>query len=265
MEFELVSDLHIESWKNSPPHWPETGGSDTLLIVGDTSNSTAVTAETIRGIAQHYKRVLVTTGNHEASATSPGMAPRELTNCLKRLGVYNVWNLEDGPIKIRDTAFCGACGWWDYSTDGSEEYTANRIKSWSGLDGAGRKRWAAATRTLGLKDLVRMTQWTHKLEADPSIARIVCATHTPPRRELITDEYPPGPLAAKGAYCHSRMADSALTPKVKMWVFGHNHEEQDTVLESSAGDKCRYISHPRGQPWDFSRWIYSPLRVKVPP
>jgi predicted MPP superfamily phosphohydrolase len=114
MEFQLASDLHLESWGgiNAPRAAYPEARADVLVLAGDTYNAVAPDfKEIVRRIAEPFRLVLFVPGNHEYYGSPVAMSTietqmREACNSLDHVLYFN-----QASLRLGTTQFVGATMW----------------------------------------------------------------------------------------------------------------------------------------------------------
>ncbi len=85
------------------------------------------------------------------------------------------------------------------------------------------------------------------------VDKIVVVTHVACHPDMCTSHYP-GPKIRNGLYGNAMFMPIAekYADKIKYWINGHSHDHAEA---SRYGIK--FISNPRGRPYDFNRIDYS--------
>lgn len=235
MQFDLVSDLHVDAWPHTFPVRP----SKLLVVAGDVSDSPRLTARVLRDLTKHYRKVLFVDGNHESYAhpESPHRTVSSMQGAISRLAPRFRSKIHylstDGPFVHRGVAFIGRNGWWTREGDPEAGVAALEARSLLG---------EAA-----------------QVESMPGVKQIVVVTHTPSH---------PGAVVLGGyirtknqaeMYCNRHMAELQRFSKARLFVFGHNHTPIDRDIAGR-----HYVAHPRGRPGDYDgNENYTPLTIRM--
>ena len=258
MQFDLISDLHIERWSHDKQiNWEGLGTSLVAVIAGDVSLDLNTTYSTVLEISKHYRHTIFVDGNHEhAGKGNIHARKQEIAN---RFGKYrNISYLFKNTLVLDGTAFIGANGWYSY--DFCEPYIS--------------KQDCIDTLVMSGKDQdVLMEQWNTAIEdaeflssavmncsADSSIKDIVLITHTLPHQDLTWmpsyDDI--ASLGLQGSSYLQTVSDHDVNSKIKVWCYGHVHQANDRTI-----DGIRYVSNPRGLPGQTgAQEIYYPKYIK---
>lgn len=260
MQFDLISDLHLDLWKENIKDWRGLGTSLTCVCAGDVSRDLNLTAGFLRHLCDSYEQVIFIDGNHEHFRKYDQIehTTEKIYDLTKKL--KNFTYLSDSSLVINKTAFIGSNGWWTFDfpelsgaanrIDVMEEYCAHDKRT---------MREAIQIWTQAQEQAEFLSDVVEKLQTNDDIGEIVIVTHTVPRQELA---YRPsnGDMFAWGKIGNSSMInvlDNDVEGKISTWCFGHNHPyEVDQML-----DGVRYVCHARGRPDDCPSGSYYPKLI----
>jgi len=261
MDFDLISDLHIDQWpQDRKINFKGLGTSLTCVVAGDVSSSLIKTREFLYELADNYKQVLFVDGNHEHK---PGYS-KIYQNCewleeelSKKRNITYLW---DSTCIFGSTAIVGTNGWWTF------DYCEPIVSRLEQIDSFCREE--------NLPEKIAIEIWDeaiengeflqniiHEFNSTDIIENIVVITHTLPRKDIITT------LPNMTSYDLTKLCNSTLMDikkidtknKIKVWCFGHYH----TAACDINIDGVRYISHPRGTPADSLFPIYYPKLITL--
>ena len=259
INFDLVSDLHIDHWGPSYElDWLHSQKSDTLVIAGDTSDYIDITCEYLHKLTHYYTNVLVIDGNHEHQYNMENLAEsiQYWKACVSQtLATY----LGDTQPIINGVKFIGVCGWWSFDfgvPNVNVVQTMNKGKQEYGLTDV----IIANQLQQSLIDANHLLNLMVQATLDPNVQDIVVVTHSIPHASCISwNRYPPD-LDMVGCYGNSRYQwtlDADINEKCRYWVFGHNHDTKNIPYGN-----LRFVSNPRGRREDWNRITYQVLNIK---
>lgn len=265
MQFDLVSDLHIDRWEpDQQVQWQGLGTSLVCVVAGDVSDDLDLTVYELMRISKAYKTVFFVDGNHEHQFSYNKITANEayLTEKITKL-CRNVVYLNRRMATIGDTLFVGTNNWWSFDFGEprvSKEtciQTFNDVAHKHGID----HTFYNTMNDIAIEHAFFIHACVAKAQRMDHIKKIVVITHTLPHKDLISWGIYPGSDKYVGmygnSYCeHIRMHDTQN--KLHTWVFGHNHDEKDMTI-----DGVRYVSNPRGRPADMNREVYFPKVITV--
>ena len=251
--FDVVSDLHIDQWdlnvKNKYPcgevkHFPcEWKDSDIKLLVvaGDVSDDVDISLDYLNKVSEYYDKILFVDGNHEHVVVYPDLYTTEnINNKIKNEKI--VYLPENDYIHDR-TVFIGCCGWWDYDTMTNFDDHKTYFDIWI-------PPFQPSQALKFAENVVQRSKLEHRHLHDKlksysqsdDIDTIIIVTHTLPQPkfgERTSTEF------------NSKFQDLFQYPKLKKWIFGHTHSQNDETYKN-----VHLFSNPRGRPEDYDREQY---------
>lgn len=263
MQFDLISDLHIDRWE---PHrqldYTAMKRSPYLILAGDISDDPQVSLAELKKIAAAWadphdparKTVFFVPGNHEHQHTLPhiGRVDAELAADFSR--IPNVAYLPLGAVRIGEIAIVGCNGWWDFRFREPEMNQREAMESFAdGWDRGMEKCQAIAN--AARRDAEWLRVQIGALSLDPGVQSIIVVTHTLPDVRLTSPGLYPKALDHLVGYGNHGMREARaadLSDKIRFWAFGHNHDDKLAMMNG-----ILYASNPRGRPKDFNRVEYS--------
>ncbi len=261
MDFDLISDLHIDQWPaDQKINFKGLGTSLNCIVAGDVSQSIYTTRDFLYQLSDYYKQVIFVDGNHEHKPDYSDI----LSNCewlekelSKKKNITYLW---DSTAVFGSTAIVGTNGWWTF------DYCDPLISRLEQIDffcndynlphHVAVNIWDEA-----IENSEFLTNIVHEFNKVEKIEDIVVITHTLPRKDLIIPaQYMNTTDLAK---LHNSQFEEVLkvdvNGKIKTWCFGHYHAEAcDKEL-----DGIRYVSNPRGRPDDSIFPVYYPKLITL--
>lgn len=261
MQFDLVSDLHVDFWDDETNRdWLSHKKSDILVVAGDTSDNPGITFDFLNELCQHYKTVMYVDGNHEHQKNLDRVFKSDLQFRKDSLAFCDAFYLPTKDVIIDDVAFVGANGWWSFDfgvPNMPKEDCVRHYQEVTGFTNASLDE----QKSIAHRDADYLYDKIASLSGNPKIKSIIIVTHTLPHRSCISwNEYPPDKhfTGLYGNTRHEEVLDYNHKNKLGHWIFGHNHDQKNLVHGST-----RLISNPRGRPSDYNREIYRPLTITV--
>ena len=258
MDFDLISDLHVDQWPDKKFLFKGIGTSLTCVVAGDVSRNLATTRNFLYQLADSYNQVIFVDGNHEHKNDYSSIAKNceWIENELNKKS--NITYLWDSTCVFGSTAIVGTNGWWSFDY---LEPTFSRLEQ---ID--------AFCELENVPENIAINIWDEAIENSEFlcniidefnktdlIEEIVVITHTLPHKNLIT----PPPNITSGMLTKlynsnlNEVFNVDINKKISTWCFGHAHSEAvDKTI-----DNVRYISHPRGCPEDTLFPVYYPKLV----
>jgi predicted phosphodiesterase len=256
--FDLISDLHVETWDQFD--WTGQPTSAHCVVAGDISKDRKLMAETLKHLGKCYQGVFFIDGNdeHRNYLEDIGGSYRELSRYVDRF--KNVVFMQDNVVIVNGVAFLASNGWWSYDLDPTvdRDQTCNWFQHRYGVSST----VAPTIANLALNDAAYMSHSVKKLQMHQDVKAIVMITHTVPNPTLINHD-----MELEGHYRfntsgnpHLQMALNQDTEnKIKAWCFGHYHRPVDRTING-----IRYVNNCRGRgntPWCQS--AYYPKRITI--
>lgn len=259
MAFDLISDLHVETWDTFD--WEGQPTSPYCVVAGDVSRDPEIVMETLEHLGQQYAGVFYIDGNdeHRFYLEDVGNSYRVLTEAIK--DIPNVVYMQDNVVIINGVALLATNGWWTYDfdptmdVDQSLEWYRNKVgitqSAASGISG------------VAYHDAAYIINSVNKLQVQKDVNSIVLVSHTVPAPWIVEhdldfiDNYRVNVMGNR----HLQMAlDEDTENKIKAWCFGHYHKSVDREF---AG--IRYVSNPRGRGGDqqWNQNPYYPKRIEI--
>lgn len=256
MQFDLISDLHIEFWKKNI-EWKGLGTSLVAVIAGDVSQDLDLAYHTVVEISKHYRHVIYVDGNHEHQKLGGINSRRD--GIQEQLEKYrNITYLYRNTVVLDSTAFVGCNGWFSYDFCEpmmSKQECIYRMEQEGHDQQVLFEQWEMA-----MEDADHMANVISNLNADANVKDIVLVTHTVPNRLL---SFYPGDdqihkLGVQGSSFLENIPRSNTRNKIKVWAFGHVHQQVDHTIEG-----IRYVCNPRGIPAHGNQTVYYPKFIKM--
>lgn len=261
MNFDLISDLHIDLWDaDQKLNFKGLGTSLNCIVAGDVSKKLTTTRDFLFQLSHHYKQVIFVDGNHEHKPDYSNI----VKNCewleeelSKKSNITYLW---DSTCVFDNVAIVGTNGWWSF------DYSEPHIPKYEQIDDFCRLYDCPNDIAIRIWDesiengefLYNIVSEFNKAEM---INEIVVVTHTLPRKDLITisNNMQTADLAKMYSSNLSRVLEADVNGKITTWCFGHYHDEAcDRTI-----DGIRYISNPRGRPDDSIFPIYYPKLITL--
>lgn len=238
MRLLVLSDLHLEVWRDFAPKFDITVSKpDIVILAGDIhtkARAPAWAARVFPGIP-----VLYVSGNHEFYGGALDQASDAIRKeCEKYSNVHYLDCDEYIALGIR---FLGVTLWTDFDLFGSDHRSSAMVDSGNVMNDYRQIRIACAgyrkMRPLDTAQLhATQRSWLDRKLSDPFEGPTVVITHMAPSNKSITPEYAADPVSAAFA---SNMED--LVSKANLWIHGHTHTSFDYVL-----NQCRVVANPLG-------------------
>lgn len=257
--FDLISDLHVETWPNFD--WTGQATAPYCVVAGDVARDRDVLIDTLTHLGKCYPGgVFYIDGNeeHKDYYEDLGDSYRDLYHRVNQ--IKNVVYLQDNVVIANGVAILGTNAWWTYDFDPcmSVDQSIMHIQEHFHISNS------AATSITGIAyhDAAYMIKSVGKLQKHSEAKAIVVVSHTVPAPWLIAhdpDLVDTWRFNGMGNSHISRAIDEDTENKIKMWCFGHYHRSVDQQLGG-----IQYLSNPRGRgntPWHQS--TFYPRRIEI--
>lgn len=260
--FDLISDLHLETWPDRGFDWTGMATSQFALVAGDIAKDRAVVIKTLEHLARCYRMVFYIDGNeeHKQFMSDLSYSYRDLSKSLNRL--HNVTYLQENVAVLGHVAILATNGWWSFDADPYIDVA--QCEAWwhERMLITGYPSNADIVRELSRTDASYMLRSVEKLQRHQDVKHIVLMTHTVPRSDLIDHD-----LDLEGNYRFNCMTNSLMDAallrdserKIHTWCFGHYHSHVDRMLEG-----VRYVNNCRGRgDTEYRQPVYYPKRIEI--
>jgi hypothetical protein len=257
--FDLISDLHIETWPNFD--WTGQATAPYCIVAGDVARDRDVLIDALTHLGKCYPGgVFYIDGNeeHKDYYEDLGHSYSDLYQQVSQ--IKNVAYLQDNVVIVNGVAILGTNGWWTYDFDPhmSVEQSVMHVQEHFHISNS------AAVNITGIAyhDAAYLIKSVEKLQKHSEVKAIVLVSHTVPAPWLIahdTDLVDTWRFNGMGNTHIVKAIDADTENKIKMWCFGHYHRPTDRPL----GD-IQYISNPKGRgntPWSQS--AFYPRRIEI--
>jgi hypothetical protein len=256
--FDLISDLHIETWDSFD--WSGQATSPYCIVAGDVARDRDVLRQTLQHLGTCYQGVFYIDGNdeHRYTLDNLGDSYRFLDRTLDN--IKNVIYLQDNVVIINGVAILATNGWWSYDMDPALDYDQSqlwyqdRMQILSGT--------ADAITGLAFNDATYMINSIKKLQTHQDVRAIVLVTHTVPAPWIVNhdiDLVDTWRFNCMGNPHLQLILNEDTENKIHTWCFGHYHKSVDRVHNG-----IRYVNNCRGRGnTEWSQPAYYPKRITV--
>lgn len=252
--FDLISDLHIETWDSF--NWEGQPTSPYCVVAGDISRDPEIVRETLEHLGKQYAGVFYIDGNDEHRYYLEDLSGsyHVLNEAIK--DIPNVVFLQDNCVIVNGVAIIATNGWWTY--DLNPDLDLEHSMAWYQDKVNIQESSVTAINGIAYHDAAYIINSVNKLQRQTDVKAIVIISHTVPAPWIIehdidfNDNYRTNVMGNR----HLQLAlDEDTENKLKVWCFGHYHKSVDREF---AG--VRYVSNPRGRGND--QWHQNPYFSK---
>jgi len=258
MNFDLISDIHRETWDNFD--WEGQPTSQYCIVAGDVARDRTLVLDTLEQLSKVYLGVFYVDGNdeHKNYAEDLTTSYNELAELIAPM--ENVIYLHDNVVVMNGIAILATNGWWSYDFDPSLDL--EQSVTWVQHKDKISQMAAIGINATAYRDAGYLANSVAKLQTYQDVKSIIIVTHTVPTTEIIKHDLQLVDSWRFNSMGNSRIQDAIKEDcenKIKLWCFGHYHRPVDTVI-----DGIRYVSNPRGRgDTEFSQPTYYPKRITV--
>lgn len=256
--FDLISDLHIESWPE-PLDWSLRATSAWCVVAGDVARDRNILQQTLTHLGQCYQAVFYIDGNDEHNGRMPQLAKsyRDLKQQISQ--IPGVVYIQDNVVILDQIAILGTNGWWSYDFVDTEQ--REQCQQWwcdtFGIDAG----TANTVTSLSHTDAVYINKSLARLQNE-DVRHVVLVTHTVPDAALIAHDPELAQSELRNVMGNSHMISALAgdwSRKVHTWCFGHYHGKIDQINHG-----VRFVNNCRGRgnsPW--RQMVYHPLKIVI--
>ena len=258
LAFDLISDLHIETWDHFD--WEGQATSPVCVVAGDIAKDRDIVTKTLRHLSKCYQAVFYIDGNdeHVNYLEDLGSSYTDLTKRINR--IPNIVYLQDNVVVVDGVAILGTNGWWGYDfdlgidPDQVDQWVQDKYK----ISSVATKNIARLSNT----DANYMIASIQRLQKHNDVKKIVMVTHTVPDPALISHD-----VDLDGSMRFNTMGNRYMMQamaadtenKIHTWCFGHYHGSVDQTRSG-----IRFVNNCRGRGnTRYSQHVYHPLRIVV--
>lgn len=257
--FDLISDLHVETWPNFD--WTGQATSPYCIVLGDVAKDREILRNTLRHLGEVYKGgVFYIDGNeeHRCNLDNLGQSYRFLNRTVE--DINNVVYLQNNVVIINGVAILATNGWWSFDFDENLDYNqshqwfCNKVEVTSDI----------ADNIVGMSfnDATYLKNSVEKLQTMPDVRAIVMATHTLPAPWIIQHDIElidTWRFNCMGNKYMQMSLDEDTENKIKVWCFGHYHKSVDRDFNG-----IRYVNNCRGRgDTEWCQPVYYPKRISI--
>ena len=256
--FDLISDLHAETWPEFD--WTGQATSAHCVVAGDLARDRQVVIDTLRHLATCYQAVFYVDGNdeHRYHYDDLNASYADLVRRIRK--IPNVVFLQDNVVVVDGVAILGTNGWWTYDLDPSID--AEQTSLWFQDQCQVSPLVAKTVGRLATTDAKYMISSIKRLQTHADVQKIVCVTHTVPNASLISHDIGIADTLrfntmGNGFMMQALSADTEK--KLHTWCFGHYHGSVDQIRQG-----VRFVNNCRGRgDTEWRKYVYHPRRIVI--
>jgi hypothetical protein len=256
--FDLISDLHIETWGEFD--WTAQATSPVCVVAGDICRDRKTLLKTLRHLGRCYRAVFYIDGNdeHMDFINHLDASYQDLATQLEQ--IPNVVYLQSNVIVVDGVALVGTMGWWAFDFDLSVN-SADSIEWYQSkfnlLDDT-----VDYIRHTALTEAMYMVNTVKRLQKHPDVKKIAMITHTVPDPGLIAHDIDLAGTPAINTMGNRYMMQALAADtekKIHTWCFGHYHGSVDQIRSG-----VRFVNNCRGRgDTKYCQHVYYPRRIVI--
>lgn len=241
MRLLILSDLHLEMWRENAPAIDLSGRPDAVILAGDIdtgSNAIGWAARTFGALP-----VLYVHGNHEGYGHQLEQMQMDVrAACAKENAAgANIRLLDGDAVELHGVRFLGATLWTDFLLFGEDRLEEALSAAQAYMPdyqristGGDEPRLLCAEDTAALH--ARHRDWLSAQLAQPFDGATVVITHMAPSMRSVEERF----ATNLGSPAFASQLD-ALVAQADLWVHGHMHASHDYRIK-----QCRVVCNPCG-------------------
>lgn len=241
MRLLILSDLHLEVWRENAPAIDLSGRPDAVILAGDIdtgANAIAWAARTFGALP-----VLYVHGNHEGYGHQLEQMQVDIRAACASANAdgADIRLLDGDAVELHGVRFLGATLWTDFLLFGEDRLEEALSAAQAYMPDYQRiSTGGATTRLLCAQDTAalhaRHRAWLAQQLAQPFDGRTVVITHMAPSMRSVEERY----ATNLGSPAFASRLD-ALVAQADLWVHGHMHASLDYRVK-----QCRVVCNPCG-------------------
>lgn len=256
--FDLISDLHVETWDHFD--WSGQATSPYCIVAGDVSQDLGQLRRTLKHLGKCYQTVFYIDGNDEHSANINDLDHSYHSLQQHVRDIPNVVYLQNNVIIVNGVGILGTNGWWTYNFNPWIDEDQSKI--WHQQQAMITPDVTDAIKQCSHHDAAYMVNAVEKLQMYQDIKTLVLVTHTVPAPWLIEHDLELDcnhRFNCMGNQHMQAVFDSDINRKIQTWCFGHYHTPVDQQQ-----DGTRFVNNCRGRgDTQYRQVAYYPRRITV--
>jgi len=256
--FDLISDLHIETWGHFD--WTGQATSPVCVVAGDICKDRSTLLNILTHLGQCYQAVFYIDGNHEHEDFLKTIDASYMHLSVEIEKIHNVVYLQNNVVVINGVAIVGTMGWWAFDFDLALDAAESQLwyQDKLELDDESIKR----IKTIAFEEANYMTHSVKRLQKHQDVKKIVMVTHTVPDPSLIAHDIELAGSPRMNTMGNRYMMQSLAADtekKIHTWCFGHYHGSIDQIRRG-----IRFVNNCRGRgDTKYAQHVYYPQRIVI--
>lgn len=258
VSFDLISDLHIETWDSFD--WAGQATSPVCVVAGDVAKDHEILFDVLRHLTTCYQAVFYIDGNeeHKYNWDRLGESYSEIEQGIQ--SIPGVQYLQNNVVIMNGVAIVGSNSWWTWDfdptidLDQSQRWWENHQRCSADV--------SSLINDLAVSDARYLANTIARLQTHVDVKQIVVITHTVPSVSLIEHDIDLANtyrINSMGNSWMNAILESDTEGKISHWCFGHYHGSIDRTVNG-----IRYVNNCRGR--GDTQWrqaVYHPLRIDI--
>ncbi|MGK5025110.1 metallophosphoesterase [Janthinobacterium sp. RB2R34] len=241
MRLLILSDLHLEMWRENAPAIDLSGRPDAVILAGDIDTGSNAITWAVRTFGA--LPVLYVHGNHEGYGHQLERMQAAIQDACTSANAdgANIRLLDGDTVELNGVRFLGATLWTDFLLFGEDrlEEALNAAQAYMPdyqhiSTGGNTPRLLCAQDTAALH--ARHRAWLSEQLAQPFDGPTVVITHMAPSMHSVEQRY----ATNLGSPAFASRLDE-LVAQADLWVHGHMHASLDYRIKA-----CRVVCNPCG-------------------
>jgi hypothetical protein len=257
--FDLISDLHVDSWRQSLD-WEHQATSPVCIIAGNVTGDQAELHRTLTDISKCYKATIYIDGEgeHINDCSDIGRNYHDIDRLCQ--SINNLVYLQDNCVIMNGVAVIGTNGWWTWDFD--PDIDVDQAQAWFCHTTHHHTNVTEVISNLANSEAKYLSSSVLKLQRHPEVRKIVVVTNCVPYHCLIEHDqdlrskYDVGVIGNKWM---RQVIGNDLESKISHWCVGRYPGMFDKVI-----DGVRFVSNPRGHAQaSWNQTVYFPRRFEI--
>jgi predicted phosphodiesterase len=256
--FDLISDLHIETW--GAFDWSGQATSTVCVVAGDVCRDRSLLLKTLRHLGTCYQAVFYIDGNDEHTDHMNRLDSeyQQLSQQIEH--IPNVVYLQDNVVVIDGVAIVGTSGWWAFDFD--QNISSTESADWYAARHSLSPQVTKTISQLAIGDALYMSASVKRLQTHRDVKKIIMVTHTVPDPALVSHDIDLVGTPRMNTTGNRHMLQALeldTEKKIHTWCFGHYHGSVDQIRNG-----VRFVNNCRGRGnTPYSTQVYHPRRIVV--
>lgn len=256
--FDLISDLHIDSWGDFS--WESQATSPVCIVAGDIGRNRPDVLKALHHLGQCYQAVFYIDGNDEHHNRLDNVGKSYLDLARKIDKIPNVVYLQDNMVVADGVAILGTNGWCAFDFDSSIDSAA--AETWCQEEYGVTETVTRKLAKMAATDAAYMMNSVKRLQTHSDVKKIIMVTHFVPDPALIAHDIDLAGTMRFNVMGNRYMMQALAADtenKIDTWCFGHYHGSVDQTRS-----RVRFVNNCRGRSdAPYAQQVYYPKRVVV--